>query len=135
MEVVKMLDSLPGFEGYWTIRISYDFPRGVQGPEHPHPGRSYRLNGFPRVAYLPDTEKGNRVRKLLRKAFDRRLVFTVGTSSTSGAPDCVVWNGIHHKTEKTNHGGHGYPDPKFLDNVIKELASLGVTEESMRQNV
>lgn len=72
---------------------------------------------------------------MLKEAFDRRLVFTVGTSSTTSTPDCVVWNGIHHKTEMANHGGHGYPDPSYLDNVIKELASLGVTEESMEQTL
>lgn len=63
----------------------------------------------------------------------RRLIFTVGTSSTTGEPDTVVWNGIHHKTEMmSNLSGHGYPDPNYLDNVLSELASQGVTEDCLK---
>ena len=69
------------------------------------------------------------VLKLLRKAWDRKLTFTIGTSVTSGASDTVVWNEIHHKTESsTNFSGHGYPDPKYLDNVTAELAAQGVED-------
>lgn len=34
---------------------------GIQGPEHPHPGRPYSAIGFPRVAYLPNNAKGKKV--------------------------------------------------------------------------
>ncbi|XP_047737111.1 uncharacterized protein LOC108677886 isoform X3 [Hyalella azteca] len=124
--------SLPGYDGCKTYKITYSFPRGIQGPEHPSPGRPYFLIGFPRCAYLPDTPKGRKVLRLLQEAFDRRLIFTVGTSATTSQPDCVVWNGVHHKTEVTNYGGHGYPDPNYLDNVTMELAALGVTEDNCR---
>ena len=40
----------------------------------------------------------------------------------------MVWNEIHHKTEINNHSGHGYPDPNYLDNVLRELAAQGVEE-------
>ena len=36
---------------------------------------------------------------MLQKAFDARLVFTVGNSVTTGQKDVVVWNCIHHKTD------------------------------------
>ena len=36
--------------------------------------------------------------QLLQKAFQARMVFTVGTSVTTGAQNAVVWNDIHHKT-------------------------------------
>ena len=69
------------------------------------------------------------VLKLLRKAWDRRLMFTVGQSATTGEQGTVVWNEIHHKTEfGSNHSGHGYPDPNYLDNVTMELAIQGVTD-------
>ncbi|KAF2363640.1 Zinc finger RING-type [Trinorchestia longiramus] len=130
MTVGRVPDSLPGYPDAQTIIVSYSFPRGVQGPEHPNPGQPYKLVSFPRVGYFPDTPKGNKVLSLLREAFNRRLIFTVGTSATTGTRDCVVWNGIHHKTETTNYGGHGYPDPNYLDNVIMELAAVGVTDDS-----
>ena len=70
------------------------------------------------------------VLKLLKVAWERKLTFTVGTSVTTGATDTVVWNEIHHKTEShSNHSGHGYPDPNYLDNILMELAAQGVEEE------
>ena len=36
--------------------------------------------------------------QLLHKAFEARMIFTVGISVTSGAQNVVVWNDIHHKT-------------------------------------
>lgn len=72
--------------------------------------------------------------KLLLVAWDRRLIFAIGTSSTTGESDTVIWNEIHHKTEfGSNLTGHGYPDPNYLDNVLAELAAQGITEESVVQ--
>jgi deltex-like protein len=101
---------------------------GIQGPEHPNPGRPYYAVGFPRVCYLPDTEKGRKVLKLLSIAFERRLIFTVGRSVTTGREDVVTWNEIHHKTEPgVSNTGHGFPDSGFLDRCLAELAAQGVT--------
>ena len=70
------------------------------------------------------------VLKLLKKAWQRRLIFTIGMSSTTGEEDTVVWNEIHHKTEAfSNHMGHGFPDPNYLDNVLSELAAQGVEDD------
>ncbi len=75
------------------------------------------------------------VLELLKVAWTRRLIFTVGTSSTTGEPDTVIWNEIHHKTEMmSNVSGHGYPDPNYLDNVLSELASQGVTEDCLKRD-
>lgn len=71
---------LAGFESVGTIVISYSFSSGVQGPEHPSPGRQrlafpflsfpmrfgthrrmlagHRYYGTSRVAYLPDNPDG-----------------------------------------------------------------------------
>ncbi len=73
------------------------------------------------------------VLKLLIMAWDRRLIFTIGTSSTTGETDTVVWNEVHHKTEfGSNLTGHGYPDTNYLDNVMKELAAQGVGEDNLK---
>ena len=73
----------PLFAGRGTIIIAYSFPSGIQGREHPHPGETY--SSASRTAYLPDNREGKEVLALLRRAFDARLVFTVGgTSITSG---------------------------------------------------
>ncbi|XP_028277567.1 putative E3 ubiquitin-protein ligase DTX2 isoform X2 [Parambassis ranga] len=133
MEIYSIAQSLPGHPDCGTIQIIYSIPPGIQGPEHPNPGQPFSCRGFPRFCFLPDNDKGRKVLELLKVAWMRRLIFTVGTSSTTGEPDTVVWNGIHHKTEMmSNLSGHGYPDPNYLDNVLSELASQGVTEDCLK---
>ncbi|CAJ0564218.1 unnamed protein product, partial [Mesorhabditis spiculigera] len=70
---------LEGGVGYYEI--VYDVPSGIQGPMHLRPGLPYR--GTTRYAYLPNTEAGAKVLKLLKKAFECRLTFTIGKS------DCI----------------------------------------------
>ncbi|XP_061584369.1 uncharacterized protein LOC133449252 [Cololabis saira] len=130
MEFHVIPPSLPGHPDVRTLRIIYSIPPGIQGPEHPNPGKPFTARGFPRHCYLPDTELGRQVLKLLLVAWDRRLIFSVGTSSTTGESDTVIWNEIHHKTEfGSNLTGHGFPDPGHLDNVLEELRVQGITEE------
>ena len=87
---------LPGYEQYGTIVIHYDIPDGKQGKEHPNPGHYF--TGTSRTAYVPDSPEGRKVVRLLRKAFDAQLIFTVETSYTCGVTNAVIWNDIHHKT-------------------------------------
>jgi len=131
MTVTKLgKGTLAGYPNCGAISISYHFPGGTQGPEHPNPNRRY--TGTSRVAYLPDNEEGRKVLKLLQISFDRRLTFTIGTSVTTGHSDTVIWNGIHHKTN--THGGfssYGYPDDTYLNRVQLELSAVGVTEDDL----
>ena len=48
--------SLPGYEGYKTIKIKYEIPEGIQGQNHPNPGAKYARTV--RIAYLPHTQEG-----------------------------------------------------------------------------
>ncbi|PFX14654.1 uncharacterized protein LOC111344503 [Stylophora pistillata] len=117
--------SVPGYEGDGTIVVDYDFPPGIQGKNHPHPGQ--RFGGTTRQAYLPDTREGREVLQLLRRAFDARLVFTVGTSNTTGCSNQITWNGIHHKTSMGGGPyGFGYPDSDYMSRVKEELAAKGI---------
>ncbi|XP_077152414.1 putative E3 ubiquitin-protein ligase DTX2 isoform X2 [Ranitomeya variabilis] len=132
MDIFPIPQSLPGHQDCATIHIVYTIHAGIQGPEHPNPGKPYTARGFPRHCYLPDNAKGRLVLELLKLAWTRRLIFTIGVSSTTGESDTVVWNEIHHKTEmNSNITGHGYPDPNYLDNVIAELSAQGVTEDCL----
>ncbi|KAE8293422.1 putative E3 ubiquitin-protein ligase DTX3 [Larimichthys crocea] len=128
MTVTQSWLNLPGFEHCGCIVIQYSFPSGIQGPEHPNPG--VRYSGTSRTAYLPDCKEGQKVLKLLKKAFDRRLIFTIGRSVTTGLNNVITWNDIHHKTNID--GGpqsFGYPDPDYLFRVQEELRLKGVTED------
>jgi len=130
MSVSRSSSSLPGFpRSTGTITISYSIQGGAQGPQHPFPGVPF--SGTSRVAYLPDTPEGNAALRLLQICFDRKLTFTVGTSLTTGQPNCVVWNGVHHKTSTWGGAAHfGYPDDTYLERLFEELAAKGITRET-----
>jgi deltex-like protein len=96
MDVATSHASLPGYEGCGCFIITYVIPDGVQGKRHPKP--RHKFTGTKRRAYLPATKEGKTVLKMLKKAFDMKLIFTVGKSNTTGREDCVTWNDIHHKT-------------------------------------
>lgn len=95
------MNSLPGYDNCGVIVIKYDFPSGLQGPQHPNPGIAF--SGTRREAYLPNNSEGREVLDLLKKAWDRKLIFTIGQSITTGIDNCVIWNDIHHKTNR--YGG------------------------------
>ena len=106
-----------------TICINYYFPDG----------NGY--SGTSRTAYIPDTKEGIKVLGLLKEAFDRRLIFTIGTSVTNGSTNTTVWAGIHHKTSLSGGtSNYGFPDPTYLTRVQEELACKGVTEDTMKES-
>ncbi|XP_060898641.1 E3 ubiquitin-protein ligase DTX3L-like [Labrus mixtus] len=116
---------LPGYSQCGCIIINYWIPGGIQTEKHPNPGKRYE--GISREAYLPDNKEGNEVLRLLQKAFDQKLIFTVGMSRTTGKENQVTWNDIHHKTSTS--GGpqcFGYPDPGYLSRVRDELKVKGI---------
>eukprot|EP00040_Diaphanoeca_grandis_P033463 m.205179 g.205179 ORF g.205179 m.205179 type:complete len:401 (+) comp32907_c1_seq1:204-1406(+) len=116
--------SLQGFPGTKIIQIDYSFKNGIQGPEHPSPGQPYQ--GTRRIAYLPDDDDGQDILRMLKIAWERRLIFQVDESMTMGASGGirVVWNGIHHKT--SFNGDHGYPDAGYISRVKDELKQVGI---------
>ncbi|XP_068171068.1 E3 ubiquitin-protein ligase DTX3L-like [Antennarius striatus] len=116
---------LPGFSDCGTIVIIYDIPDGKQTRKHPNPGKPY--HGIYREAYLPDNKNGREVHGLLRRAFQQKLIFTIGTSRTTGMENQVTWNDIHHKTlRKGGPEKYGYPDPGYLSRVREELKAKGI---------
>lgn len=105
------------------IEIDYVFSDGIQSGFHPQPGAPYK--GTLRKAFLQNGPEGRRVLELLKKAFLRGLIFTVGTSLTTNQANCVTWNGIHHKTAKRGTA-HAFPDPTYYSRVTEELAAVGI---------
>ena len=153
MTVTKASFDLPGFKKNWSLRrdesdgnsmytssfaqpqgtlvVEYRFKDGTQNSTHPNPGSPYHAHSFPRKAYFPATPEGNKVVGMLRLAFDRKLIFTVGKSASSGRDNVIVWNGIHHKT-KIADSAYGYPDPTYLQRVEHELNAFGISEKDLQ---
>ncbi|KAL3864667.1 hypothetical protein ACJMK2_006329 [Sinanodonta woodiana] len=128
MDVKNSSMNLAGYEGHGCIEITYDFPAGKQGPDHPSPGKWY--SQMTRTAYLPNTPEGKNVCRMLQLAFERRLVFTISQSRTTGK-EGLTWNQIHHKTNPNPGKQFGYPDPDYLKRVKDELAANGITEADL----
>ncbi|XP_051478979.1 E3 ubiquitin-protein ligase DTX3L [Apus apus] len=125
MSTETVTDPLPGYPDCGTIVIIYNMQGGIQTDKHPNPGSRYAATT--RVAYLPDNKEGQEILKLLKRAFDQKLIFTVGRSRTTGAEGVITWNDIHHKTSV--QGGptnFGYPDPDYLQRVRSELKARGI---------
>ncbi|NXF01615.1 DTX3L ligase, partial [Smithornis capensis] len=121
----KWHSSLPGYSSCGTIVIEYNMKGGIQTNNHPNPGQPY--GSTKRTAYLPDNEEGREVLQLLRRAFNQKLIFTVGQSRTTGAQDVITWNDIHHKTSMNGGPANfGYPDPDYLKRVRSELKAKGI---------
>ena len=92
--------------------------------------------GDRRTAYLPADRDGTEVLFLLQEAFRRRLTFAIGFSVTRNQDNCLIWNGIHHKTMLTGGStNHGYPDATYLVRVREELAAKGVIFDSDTQRL
>ncbi|XP_046354893.1 uncharacterized protein LOC124134215 isoform X2 [Haliotis rufescens] len=119
-------NTLPGYEdAQGVIVISYEFPAGLQQADHPEPGRRY--SGIHRIAYLPYNYEGWEVLRLLYKAFDSYVTFTIGVFGTTGGSGVITWNGIRHKTSMAGGSSqNGYPDSDYLKEVKKDLALKGI---------
>ncbi|KAM8731670.1 E3 ubiquitin-protein ligase DTX3L1 [Acanthopagrus schlegelii] len=114
---------LPGFPDDNTLQLSYIFPDGIQTEKHPHPGQPYA--GLRLCAYLPDNREGRKVCKLLDKAFEKQLLFTVATNDNG--EDVVTTASIPLKTQPD--GGNrvdGYPDSDYLKTVRMLLKNKGI---------
>lgn len=118
------IEGMPGKKAEGVIVIDYDFPSGLI----PGTRNSYRADH--RTAYLPNNDQGKLALGMLMVAFERKLTFMVGTSLTTNEKDVIVWTGIHHKTSRKG-GVHGYPDPKYFDNLFQELKERGITPEDV----
>ena len=107
-----------------TIQMSFTFKDGQN------------YTGTHRVGYLPNNKEGREILGLFKVAFDRKLLFTIGTSVTTGATNTTIWNGIHFKTN--THGGpayFGYPDTTYFNRVRQEFAAKAVTDENIKENL
>ena len=125
MMIVKEYPStLPGNPDCGTIVVAYTFREQYQSRDQLTPGALLRADF--RRCFIPNNPMGHEILRLLRIAWDRRLIFTVGISLTRGPAggERIVWNGIHHKTALS--GQFGYPDPNYYVTVRSELAQLGV---------
>ena len=116
MKVMKISSSLAGYEGHGTIVIEFIFYRTS---EH---------HADHRLAYLPNNEEGNRVLLLICKAWEKRVLFTIGYSLSRNRDNCIILNGFHLKTSNVKNDPWGYPDSSYIGRVINELRDKGIVD-------
>uniref|UniRef100_A0A182JMN5 E3 ubiquitin-protein ligase n=1 Tax=Anopheles atroparvus TaxID=41427 RepID=A0A182JMN5_ANOAO len=122
MEYAVKQYHLPGHEDSNTIEIMYNFQSSVQNQHQPRPGKEYFAVGFPRRCFLPNNNQGRLILTYLLEAFNRRILFTIGRSATTGIED-VVQPCVEHKTKVEQ-----FPDHPFFQRVIQQLVNLGVAD-------
>ncbi|XP_077968553.1 uncharacterized protein LOC144422700 [Styela clava] len=118
-------ESLPGFERWGTIVITYSFPAGSLM------GVSYEAQRF--TEYLPWNDDGGKCLNLLRQAFNARLIFKI--QEVDDRRGKIIWNDeFPHMTNKT--GGpknNGYPDSNHTIKLQEALEAKGFKyDESIR---
>jgi len=117
------------FPGGWrtkTIEIMYDIPSGIQLSYHESPGSPF--NGSTRKAYLPNNSEGRKLLARLKHAWSHGLIFTVGTSLTTGDSNVLTWSSIPHKSSLQG-GQHGWPDHSYIVDCNNILDSLQVPQD------
>ena len=115
----------PGESVFETIRIQYEIPQGRMTVS----GQQINYDSDFRDAYLPNHKKGRKALFMLKTAFERGLVLTVGYSLSRGISNVVTWNNIPHKTSLRGRAeDHAYPDAGYVDRLIQVLKELDVPE-------
>ncbi|XP_046965613.1 protein deltex [Vanessa cardui] len=114
--------ALPGHPHAASILVTYDFRSGRQGARHPRPGAPYYAVGFPRHSLLPDTPLGRQVLAALRAAWERRVLFTVSASQTTGREHVVAWR-VPPPPAAPHHYLPPHP-PRPLPSALTHLARL-----------
>ncbi|KAJ8247967.1 hypothetical protein COCON_G00234130 [Conger conger] len=84
---------------------------------HPNPGKPF--TGIQTQSWLLDSPEGRKVLKLLQRAFEQKLIFTV--AATHGAADRVVYTDIPHDAS-----GNECKQPGFLQRVKAALRAKGI---------
>ncbi|XP_061095169.1 E3 ubiquitin/ISG15 ligase TRIM25-like [Conger conger] len=121
------VEHLKDFFGTEWHCITYNIPSGIQTEAHPNPGNPF--TGLQTQSWLPKQQYisndkwlyGHEVVKLLQRAFEQKLIFTV--AATHGAADRVVLNDIPHARnlfECKKNGGN------LLNQVKTELKFRGI---------
>lgn len=109
-----------------VIVVEFNFQDGVQTVIHPQPGAPYEARGFPRKAFLPNTEEGREILELLKRAFDRGHLFYVGrfNYAADASSFVVEWGPVQLKTSVEDLQDN---NPDYLANVRNELKNIGIS--------
>merc|ERR1712228_293117 len=129
MYVTKARQRCVGFkDAADSVKMLFEFPGGIQKKFHPNPGKIYF--GDLREAYMPNNEAGREAAMLIRLAYKRRLLFTVGRSLTLNQDNRIIFGSIHLKTSTSGGvGKHGWPDKTYFTRLKDELKQKGITTD------
>jgi hypothetical protein len=78
------------------IQIVYEIPNGIQRQATCNPGHPYQGTHSRRLP--PQRDQGHHLLVRLKSAWNSGLIFTIGTSLSTGECNAVTWSTILHKT-------------------------------------
>lgn len=113
-----------GHEEYATIKLSLDFPSGIQTCRMKNEGEEY--NERVDYVYIPsgpfiETEK---ILTLIVQVFIKGHTMYISDSLSTNLKNRPTWGIIHHKTSRRGGSSkHGWPDKKYYERCLSECAN------------
>lgn len=118
-------ECLPGFNCN-TLCVDFRIGGGCQSIYDPIPGEPF--GDFFLRTYLPNHGEGQEVYRLLKIAWERKMLFRIGWNPVMKRYNKIVQNGFEPlKTSK--NGGYlqnGYPDESYLSRIKADLSDFGI---------
>jgi hypothetical protein len=91
---------------------------------HPKPGERYK--GTTKQAYLPMVKGHIEILAFYEKAFKSGLLFKVEFNRTYGEYRVHLNKDVLLKTNQHGGGRFGYPDPNYIDDLLKMARSFKI---------
>lgn len=89
----------------------------VKKENHPKPGHPYK--GTTKRAYLPEIKEHIELLAFYEKALKTGLLFRVEFSRSFGDYRVHLNQDVLLKTSQNGSGRFGYPDPNYIDDLLK----------------
>ena len=112
--------------GSTLIAVTFDFKDGIQDSHHPRPGMPFKAIGFPRTSYFPDNHEGRNILCLLRKAFNRFLLFNGGRLNPNLKIDVVETDVVSLITDLESAREF---TRNYLRRVVDDLKRVGISQD------
>lgn len=111
-----------GYEDFKSILITFDAPDGIQNNQHPKPGQPYK--GTIKRAYLPEIKEHLEILAFYERALKAGMLFKIDFARSHNEYRVLLNQDVILKTNLFGGGKFGYPDPNYIENLLKMARSF-----------